>query len=183
MTKHTRQAPETPFERFKQTYTPLYRTLLVLGSIAVLISLTGLTNLRTTLGFFESDPIYATSGLISALIVPAFMIASLILLWHKHPAGIRLRLAGYAVSITASVVGLFTTAATLERITRETLEATIRNGGSGMSQELTASITESAFYGSLYLSIAINILFAWLWWKAWKKQLSVDAKKKEKTSK
>lgn len=169
--------PPTPFEQFKKKFVLLYRVLLVLGILAVLASLTSLTNLRSIFGHFSTDAMYATSSLIAALVVPALMISSLILLWHKHPVGIRLRLAGYGVSIASSIIGLFTSSATLERITKEVIDAAVRDGNGAITSEFAASITEASFYGTLYVSIGISLLFAWLWWKAWKKQIKADTKK------
>ncbi len=173
----TEIVPETPYERFKKTYTPLYRVLLVLGILAVFMSLAALTNLRTILDYFASDPIYATSGTISALVVPALMIASLILLWKKHPTGLRLRLIGYAVSISASFLAFFTSKETLTNATRDVIEAAVRDGNGAITEELATQLTHASFYGSLYLSIGLSLLFAWLWWKAWKRQMKVDHKK------
>ena len=170
--------PDTPFERCKKTFTPLYRTLLILGMLAALMSLTSLTSLRSIFGYFAADPMYGTSSLVAALVVPALMIASLILLWHKHPTGIRLRLIGYGISIAASIIGLFTSPATLERITKEVVDAAIRDSNGTISSEMAASLTEASFYGALYLSIVLSLVFAWLWWKAWNRQMKVDAKKK-----
>lgn len=173
----TKISPDTPFERFKKTYTPLYRTLLILSGIAALMSLSALTNLRTTIGHFADDPMYATSAIISTLVVPAFMISSLILLWHKHPTGIRLRISGYGVSIIASVIGLSTSPETLARVTKDIIDATVRDGNGAITHEFAANITEVSFYGSLYIAIGASLLFAWLWWKAWDTQMKVDAKK------
>lgn len=173
----TEIAPKTPYEIFKQRYAPLYRVLLVLGVIAAFLSLASLTNVRTIFGYFQSDPIYATSSLMTALIVPALMISSLILLWHKHPTGIRIRLIGYGVSIAASAIGLFTSPTTLERIAKEVTDAAIRNSNGVMTENLAASITQTSFYGALYISIGVSLLFAWLWLKAWKRQMKVDTKK------
>lgn len=170
-------APETPFEQFKKRFVPLYRVLLILGVLAILMSLTALSSLRSVFGHFSTDPAYATSSLISALAVPALMISSLILLWHKHPVGIRLRLVGYGVSIGASIIGLFTSSATIERITKEVIDAAIRDGNGAITREFASSVTEMSFYGTLYVSIGASLLFAWLWWKAWKKQIKTDTKK------
>ena len=171
--------PKTPYEIFKQRYTPLYRVLLILGILAALLSLASLTNLRTIFGYFQTDPAYAISSLISALVVPALMISSLILLWHKHPTGIRLRLVGYSISILASIIGLFTSSATLERITKEVTDAAIRDGNGIITEDIAASITQASFYGTLYIGIGVSLLLSWLWVKAWKRQMKVDAKKKK----
>lgn len=175
MTKQ-QPTPTTPFMRFKSSYTPLYRALLVLSSLAVLISLAGLTNIRTALGYLQSDTLYALSGLITILIVPIFMISSLILLWHKHPFGIRLRLIGYLVSTIATIFGFFTSQETLNSIVQQALEASKQTQGS-LTPEMAASIGEASFFGALYIALAANLLFALLWWKAWKKQVRVDAKR------
>ncbi|GEM_PF-4217108 len=172
------QQPETPFTYFKKKYSPLYRTLLILGFLAALISLANLSNIRTTFNSFSTDIFYGISSVITTLIVPAFMISSLILLWHKHPTGIRLRLAGYGASIIASVIGFFTSHTTLERITQDVLEQSRQSDAAAISLETAATLTEATFYGALYLSIGASLLFAWLWWKAWKRQIKIDAKRK-----
>ena len=166
---------DTPLARFKATYTPLYRVLLVLGSIAALMSLAGISNLQTIIGYFSSDVFYATSGIITAIIVPLFMISSLILLWNKHPTGIKLRLTGYALSVVATIIGLFTSQRTLTDITKNVLESA-ESATHVIGPEFATDITEVSFYGSLYVSIGASLLFAWLWWKAWKKQSYRDKK-------
>lgn len=176
----TETAPKTPYELFKQRYTPLYRVLLILGILAALLSLASLTNLRSLFDYFQTDPAYATSSLIAALIVPALMISSLILLWYKHPTGIRLRLVGYSLSILASIIGLFTSSATIERITKEVTDAAIRDGNGVITGDFAASVTQASFYGTLYVGIGASLLFSWLWVKAWKRQVKADTKKHPK---
>lgn len=174
MTTHQPQLPETPYTRFKRTYTPLYRTLLILGILAALLSLTNFGNVRSLLESFDTDVMYAVSGCITTLVLPALMIASLILLWHKHPTGIRLRLAGYATSVVASTLGLFTKPETLSTLTQSVIEASQRAGNTVISDELAASMTHTTFYGALYVSIGASLLFAFLWWKAWKHQSTIN---------
>lgn len=173
--------PITPFEQFKRTYTPLYRVLLVLGLFSVLFSLASIPSVRTLIEYLSQDIYYALHGLISLLIVLPLMIASLILLWHKHPVGIRLRLAGYGVSIVASIVGLFTSQETIAALAATVQQANPQSTA-GLSPEAAASITEASFYTTLYLSMFISLLFAHLWWKAWKKQLKKDKKLHEKSA-
>ena len=88
-----------------------------------------------------------------------------------------MRLVGYGVSIGASIIGLFTSSATIERITKEVIDAAIRDGNGAITREFASSVTEMSFYGTLYVSIGASLLFAWLWWKAWKKQIKADTKK------
>ncbi len=171
--------PETPLERFKTMYVPLYRVLLVLGFLSVIISLPGVLNIRQILDFISTDPYYAASGLVSVFIVLPLMISSLFLLAQKHPTGIQLRLGGYAASIIAAVLGLFTSRETILTLTRDTVETTARSNA-GISHELALQITEITYSTLLYISIAIALLFAWLWWTAWKKQMKADTKKSKK---
>ena len=174
----TEITPDTPFEQFKKKFTPLYRTLLILGVLAILSSLITLTNLRPVFGYFPTDPLYAISATLSSLIVPVLMLASLFLLWHKHIAGLRIRLIGYGISIIASILGLFTSTDTISHMTREVVDTTLQNSNGIITSEIAAQITEASFFSSLYLSIGVSMLFALLWWKAWKRQIKVDAKKK-----
>lgn len=170
--------PKTPYQLFKDTYTPLYRTLLVLGALSALMATAGINGIHATLSYLSTDLPYALSNLVSLFIVLPLMIASLILLWHKHPVGIHLRLAGYGAAIVAAVLTIFTSASTRETLTKDLQEVAVSQGGPAMTPELAASITETSFSSAPYISIFISLLFAYLWWSAWKKQLLADNKAK-----
>ncbi len=174
--KQSEPAPDTPFTRFAARYTPLYRTLLILGIISIALSLPGIANIRLLFSTFPTDPFYAISGMVSTFIVLPLMISSLILLWNKHPMGIRIRLGGYAGSIAAATLALFTSESTLKSITDQAIEDAKRSGGTTLDPVITTQIAQASFYGALYISMLISILFAWLWWKAWKKQAKTDLK-------
>lgn len=163
------------FTRFKQTYAPLYRILLVLSSLAALASLTDVRSIRVALTHLHTDPFYALSGIITVGIVTPLLIASIILLWCKHVAGIRLRLSAYAASLIAVSFGFFTSRATITEIIRQAVEQA-KASGSPLSPETVARITEISFYSALTLSIILSVVFAILWWKAWKRQLVFDKK-------
>ena len=90
--------------------------------------------------------------------------------------GIRIRLGGYAGSIAAATLALFTSESTLKSITDQAIEDAKRNGGTTLDPVITTQIAQASFYGALYISMLISILFAWLWWKAWKKQAKTDLK-------
>ena len=179
MTKPTPSKPLTPFNRFKATYTPLYRVLLILGALAILISLGGIMNIRNLFDTFGADPFFSLSGLISTLIALPLMIASLILLAHKHPMGIRLRLSGYAVAIAGAVVGLFSSESTIARIAQEAFDGAKQQSTTEITLDMVTHATEFTLYATFYLSIGASLLFAQLWWKAWKRQCKVDAKRKK----
>lgn len=170
--------PETPLERFKATYTPLYRVLLVLAALSVVISLPGVLNLRRILDILPSDPLYAASGLVSIFVVLPLMISSLFLLVQKHPAGIHIRLGGYAAAIIASILGMFTSQETIKSVAQSALENAQKSAD--ITPEFALQVTEFSYFAALYFSVIISVLFAWLWWKAWKKQIRVDAKKQSK---
>lgn len=179
MTAKQSSSPDSDnlLSQFKATYTPLYRVLLILGTLSVITSIPSVLNIRNVLGSLQSDPIYVISGLISTLIALPLMISSIILLWHKHPMGIRIRLAGYAVSVVAALLAFFTSEETLHKIVQQALEGA-QKSGSAISPALAQQVTEASFFGALYLSIFISGLFAWLWLKAWKKQVKADTKHK-----
>lgn len=161
------------FIRFKSTYAPLYRTLLILSSIAALLSLADVGSIRVALDRLHMDLFSAVSGIITVCIVTPLLIASIILLWYKHPAGIRLRLAAYAASIVAVSFGFFTSRDTINETIQHSIEQA-KASGSSMPSETVARITETSFYGALIVSIIISIGFAILWWIAWKRQISYD---------
>lgn len=169
---------KTPLDNFKHNFRPLYRGLLILGLLSILFSLASISNISTLFSYLSSDIFYALSGLISLLVVLPLMISSLILLWHKHPTGIILRLSGYAVSIAAAVLGLFSAPNTIKDVVDSVYQANPQVAE--LSTDLAASIAESSFYGAFYLSIVISLLLSHLWWRAWTKQLKSDNKKSKK---
>lgn len=166
--------PPTPFEHFKKTFIPPYRVLLALGLFSILFSLTSISGVATLLDYLSTDIFYALYGLTSLFIVLPLMIASLILLWHKHPTGIRLRLAGYGASLISAVLGLFTASSTIETLTESVREATLQTSSGAISSELAASLTETSFSATIYLSMLASLLFAYLWWRTWKRQVRID---------
>lgn len=168
---------ETPsiLTRFKETYAPRYRILLILSSIAAVLSLTSVGSIRTALEHLHADFFYALGGIITVGVVTPLLIASIILLWYKHPVGIRLRLAAYAASMVAVSSCFFTSRATIDETIHHAIEQA-KASGSSMPPETVARITEISFYGALVTSIMLNIVFAILWWTAWKRQRAFDKK-------
>lgn len=161
---------------FKERYQPAYRVLLILSSLAALLSLTGVATIRTAIDQLPKDIFYGISGLASTLIVLPLMIASLILLWNKHPFGIKLRLIAYGATILANICSFFTSPETMRTATQEAVESAIK-GNSAMNADTAFQIAQTSFYGAIWLSIAGSILFAWLWWSAWRRQVKHDNKK------
>lgn len=163
----------TPFEMFKQRFTLLYRILLLLGIFSAILSLTSITTITKSIGYLASDISYAISGILAVLVVLPLMIASLILLWNKHPAGIRLRLLAYGLSALCTGLMLLAAPETIAPFIDSAVEAA-QKSGAGIDDKSARMIAETSYYGTLYATIATSGLFAWLWSVAWKKQKKHD---------
>lgn len=175
----TRQSSDTAWRRFSKRYIPLYRTLLILSSLAMVLSLFNVGSIRTSISHLGSDPIYAWAGIASTLIVLPLSLAALILLWHKHPLGIRLKLLSYLVAILVTIAGFFTSGVTLQAAINTSTDQVKRSGASGLDEASITRIAEFSFYGSLWLAIAASVVFALLWWRAWRRQQRHDTKHNE----
>lgn len=164
---------KTPYQRFKANYKPLYRFLLILSTLSTLFSLANISKIGTVLPMFETDPVYALGVMLAATIVPVAMLASLFLLAKKHPAGIKICLAGYGLAIISNILAMFISHETIESIAKTALEQ-LAGSGQSIPYETALGITQMSFSGALYISIFINILLAGLWVKAWRQQMSAS---------
>jgi hypothetical protein len=182
MTSTQTPVESTPYERFKKSYTPLYRTLLILSSIGVIVSLGSVDNTPVIFSELSHDFLYALEGIISIFIALPLLIASIVLLWKKHPVGISLRLAAYGATILSLITGFFITPERMSAAKQLAAERALTVGGS-FPKEAAENIAEASYYGAIWGSIIIALVFAALWWKAWRKQLAHDKKAQSKKSK
>lgn len=132
-------------------------------------------DLPKTLEYFDTAPGYTIVSLFSYFVILPAAIVALVLLWHKHHAGIWVKLATYVASVVTSIALFFVSGPVLEVTIRQiTIE-----GGQTIASTLDETTLEAAmsgaFYASIALSVAGSILFATLWWFAWKKQVATDA--------
>ena len=175
----TRQSPVTAWRWFSRRFTPLYRTLFILSTFAIVLSLFNVGSIRTSISHLGSDPVYAWAGIASTLIVLPLSLAALILLWHKHPLGIRLKLLSYLAAILVTIAGFFTSRVTLQTAIDTSIEQVKRSGASGLDEASVIRIAEFSFYGSLWLAIAASVVFALLWLRAWRRQQRHDKKRSD----
>ena len=166
----------TPLSKFNDKYVPLYRALLVLGLLSALLSLNSIPSIQNYISHINTDIFYALGGLISILVVSPVMIASLILLYKVHPAGMRLRFAGYGLSIISASLGFFASKETLNAIVDRAVEAAEDASGGALAADAAHTVAETSYYVGIALTILISITFAALWAIAWKKQIAKDNK-------
>lgn len=175
-----KSSPSSTNQGYKRPYVRLYYVLLVLSTIGTFMSLTGVSSLPRVIEQFSEHPLYASIGLINLLVVLPVSIAALILLWRKHPDGIKLKLAAYAAAILLTFTGTFVTPqSSFEEATQATIENFERQGQS-IDPEFARSLAETSFYGASWMLILSNIVFAHLWLKAWKQQIRADRKHEHK---
>lgn len=160
-------------------YTKFYKTMLILSTIGTSFSLYSL--LRQSVSLQNSFDLSIINGVlvIANYAIVAVSVAALILLWHKEVLGIKLKLSAYAATIVSSIVMLFIAGPTIDKATsdlREQLE-----GQEGVTQDMIdigVSLVEPMYFIGLSGTIAISLLFAHLWWRAWKHQLEHDKNNK-----
>ena len=171
------------WQRFKATYTPLYRVLLILSSLAAIY---GLVSLPAGIGpAFEalaSDTIRGIGLLVNLFVVLPLSLAALFLLWNKHPVGITLKLASYGLAIIATSLSFFASSATLQTIIDASAASLKDNPQTAtvLGPDAVASIATTSFYTSIVIVIIGNLIFAWLWWRAVRRQTRADAKARAK---
>lgn len=181
MTKAPQPSTKQPSE--PQKYINFYKIMLILSTIGTSIALIAILNLRTAFEAVSIDPAYGTSSIAGTLLGGILSISALILLWQKHPAGIWLKLSAYVVSIITSIIALFTSSAILSITTKEAITELSDDAISyGFTDRTVESIVHATYYAAMALAIFASIVFAVLWWRAWKKQLAHDLKSASKKS-
>lgn len=169
--------PEANHKANPEKYINFYKVMLILSTIGTSIALIAILNLRTAFDAVSIDPVYGIASIAGTLIGGTLSISALILLWQKHPMGIWLKLSSYAVSIVTSIVALFASSAILALTTKETI-VELRNDAAeyGFNDAIIESIVHSTYYTAMILAIVASVVFAILWWRAWKKQVVHDLK-------
>lgn len=172
-----------PSEEPQRKYITFYKVLLVLSTLGTLVSLTGISGLRGILEIAETEPAYAWISIAGLLVSLPLALAALLLLFHKHPAGIKIKLASYAVIIVTTLLSVPFAGGALERAEEETLRQ-LEEQNLPLDPELISLTTTVVFYGAVAGTVIFSVLFATLWWNAWKKQVAYDTEydKKGQTS-
>lgn len=173
--------PEAKDAAEPQKYINFYKVMLILSTIGTSIALIAILNLRTAFDAVSIDPVYGIASIAGTLIGGTLSISALILLWQKHPTGIWLKLSAYAVSIATSIVALSASSAILVLATKETITE-LRNDATeyGFSDATIESIVHTTYYTAMILAIVASVVFALLWWRAWKRQVAHDLKRTHK---
>lgn len=155
-------------------YTGFYLTLLILSTVGTTFGTFGLFGIHEAIRQFGISPIYATFSLVSILLILPVAIWALILLWLKQPLGIWLKLGTYAASITVTVGMLLSADPIVKGVTNKALTEVAKSDQT-ISGSLIENITSFTFYASFALAIIVSVIFALLWWFAWKKQADADS--------
>lgn len=170
--------PTTPLERFKTTYILRYRILLILSTLGTAVSLAGIQSLPSSIGQLSNYPVYSLASMLSLIVVLPLAIAALVLLWHKHPTGIRLKLLSYAIGAGLVIISLFTIPPTLIADTATRLAEQMSGQGYILTVQSAEALTELSVYSAFIFTLISYGIFARLWWTAWKKQCKADSKQK-----
>lgn len=166
------KSPQTTstFMRFKQTYAPLYRTLLVLSSLAALASLYNFTALPWALAQLGTESLSASISIIQLLVVTPIMIVSILLLWNRDRTGLTLRIGGYLGSIILALLSIAFPAPIPEAAITEIQSVYATQLQTTISSEDAETLLSTSAQLGLWLTVLFSGLFLWLWYTAWKKQ-------------
>lgn len=147
--------------------------MLVLSTVGTLVSLYGLLSLPLYVARIGNEPVFSITNLVTAALVTPAAVLALVLLWRKHPLGIWLKLNTYGASVVAFLVLLlFTERSAITKLVEQS-QADLASTG-GLSEAAIEQIVNVTYYGTLVISIVASIVFALLWWSAWKRQLQAD---------
>ena len=163
--------PLPPIEQPKSRYTGFYLTMLILSTVGTALSMFGLAEIATYIGYLNEHTVYAVTMLVSLVVVLPVSVVALVLLWLKKLAGIWLKLGTYVASIVAAIVTLFSGSDVLKLEAEKVLQET---ASAGIPASTVNALVSGMFYVALVFGIIISIVFALLWWFAWRKQRQAD---------
>jgi magnesium-transporting ATPase (P-type) len=150
-------------------YTSFYLVLLILTTISAVFGVLSFGAIGTTLGYLQTAPIFAYNNLLQYLIT-ILMVVALVFLYKKREMGLLLIISAYALTIISMII--------LPLATQPLVSETARQIVADSKGELTMEFAEN-FSRTVFMSIAVigavsSILFAVLWYFAWKKQTKRD---------
>ena len=156
----------------ERRYTKFYLTLLILSTISTAFSLLGIIAMPSSIAkYLHSNPLFAYTQIASVVITLGASVG-LVLLWLKRPFGLWLKLSSYALAVVLTIVLLFS----VQSIPTDSIDEVVKQ-----SPQISRDMAENIFHISLYVSygltLVIEIVFAVLWWFAWKRQLKADSEK------
>ncbi len=171
---HTTKQPVENKPLNASRYTGFYLTLLILSTVGTTFAFLGLIGLPDIIRQFSLSVPYAALSLFNIAVILPVSILALVLLWLKKPLGIWLKLGTYAASILVTIGLLLTVQPILDDITKEAI-AELEKSSQTVSTSLIETVTALGLYIGLGMAIVISVVFALLWWFAWKKQVEADS--------
>lgn len=163
--------PLPPIEQPKSRYTGFYLTMLILSTVGTALSMFGLAEIATYIGYLNEHTVYAVTMLVSLVVVLPVSVVALVLLWLKKSAGIWLKLGTYAASVITAVVAAFSSSGVVKLEAEKILQ---ENASAGIPASTMNALVSGVFYAAIVFGILISIAFALLWWFAWRKQRQAD---------
>lgn len=170
--------PPSKFSYQSGRYTRFYYTLLVLSTIGFVLSLPGIASLPAIAGQIPNEPLRASLNLLGNMLIAGFSITSLVLLWQKRSSGIWLKLNAYALTILFTTLNIFISGDALQR----TIDHSKQQFSGQLPVEMIEEVTRYSYYAGFGLAIAGSLLFAILWYRAWRGQARRDAQQPDTTS-
>lgn len=154
-------------------YIKFYFTLLILSTIGTGLALLGLFSIPETMSNLAIAPVYTILSL-AGYVVTLVSAVALVLLWQKNIAGLWLKLGSYAANLLLTVGLLITSGPVLQNVIKETT-ASIAEQGQAVDESMVTSFITYFFYIGLGLAMVASVVFAILWWFAWKNQQKADS--------
>lgn len=172
-TPSTQPAPamNVPYDAPKK-YETFYLVLLILSSISTTIGIASLLGVVELPKYFTESPVYAF-GWIGSVLAWLVSVVALVLLWMKHPLGIWVKQASYGLSILGSILAVIGATPIIKEASDQAVAESNTSGGE-IDPAMVETFVAAGIYIAIGLTIVFNIIFAVLWYIAWKKQRAAD---------
>jgi len=168
MTKH--QKPDK--QKTSSKYVTFYLVMLILTTISVGFGLFNLVSIGTTIKYFDTAPLFAWLTIVQYA-VTLLMVAALVYLYKKKELGLHLLISSYGLTtICMTVVPI-----AAQPLVREAATQIVTDSKGEIAMDLAMNILQITFMSIAVANAFMSILFAVLWYFAWKKQVQRDSTK------
>ena len=165
MTKHHKSdAQKTPSK-----YATFYLVMLILTTISVGFGLLSLGSISTTIKYFDTAPLFAGLTLVQYA-VTLLMVVALVYLYKKKELGLHFLISSYGLTTICMII--FPIAA--QPLVRESAAQVVADSKGEITIDFATNILQIMFMSIAVASAFMSILFAVLWYFAWKKQVKRD---------
>ena len=161
--------PKSDEQNAPSKYTTFYLVMLILTTISVGFGLLSLGSIGTTIKYFDTAPLFAGLTLVQYA-VTLLMVTALVYLYKKKELGLHFLISSYGLTTICMII--FPIAA--QPLVHESAAQVVAENKGKITIDFATNILQVTFISIAVASAFMSILFAVLWYFAWKKQVKQD---------